>query len=49
MGAVVAGVGVSLDIEEGNIQDGEGESVAEEGVEEEAGTESTLESVVGRG
>ena len=52
MGAVVArvGVGVSLDTEEGTVQDGEGESGVEERVEEEgAGIESTLESVLGGG
>ena len=49
MGAVVAGAGVALDTEEGNIHDGEEESGIEERVEEGAGTESTLESVVGGG
>ena len=47
--ALVVGLGVSLETEEGNIQDGEGDSAGEEGMKEGVGTESTLESRVGRG
>ena len=47
--ALVVGLGVSLETEEGNIQDGEGDSACEEGVKEGVGTKSTLESGVGRG